>query len=1023
MLPCESRKRRTWAAFVAGALAAAWLGPTGLARADLTFEVVKSFELPDSGPGELVRGGDGAFYGITAGGGAFGRGAIFRIDSHGAFTRLHSFDETEGGGSQSLVVGGDGALYGASQSGGESRRGSVYRIDAAGSFSVIHSFSGPDGIRPATPILGTDGALYGTTAAGGALNAGTVFRVTPDGTFTLLHSFATADASYSGTYLVRAGAGGVYGVINGGGFLVPGGFAFFPVAIFKLDASGTYRVVHSFAGEIADNPITAGGDGSLYGETRRWDGRSYGSLFKIDPSDGFGILYEFDADARFVGSPLFIAGDGTIYGRTELDAEAHSVGTIFKLDPSGSFQFLDRRPGGSFGRGPMVLGADGAIYATRFRIAPDGTVTDWPAAYGQSSVLVLGDDGAFYTSVGGYYDPDRHYPRSSLGRPSYGEIVRIDAAGVSTIHRFEATTGFLLRQVLAIGSDGAVYGATHEGGDSNAGILFRIGADRSYTELQSTSVRTLVTGSDGAIYGLTKGSGLFRIDRAGAFALLSDSPGGAVSSLVPAGDGAIYGAIYGSGSSLFRIDGGGLSLLPAPPMACEHGGDPVGSFSGPLTLGADGALHGLQTSLCYLGVEGFTVPDDRLFRLDAGGFSFVDLFPDSGLLIPWDSPDPNYDLLRSAVGRLVAGGDGALYGTTPSTIFRLDGSGSPTTVHEFSSGSSGPSLYSPLVLGAAGALYGTTYDSLFRVTLAGEFETVHTFDGSDGMNAMAPLTPGIDGSIYGTTSTGGENGAGTVFKVDRTGVFRSLLAYTQDYRTLTYDELRVLVAGEDSSLYGVAGGGQAGGGVVYRLFEPGHLTQRIRFDSLPDRTLGDEPFTVSVSSSAGLPVSLAASGSCSVAGALVTLTGPGPCTLTASQAGNTDFEPATDVSRQFDVLFAFDGFRRPIAAPPVLNQMKAGRAAKLVFVLDQDRGRNVLAPASPTVETVACDSSALRKRIDGVETKRKSGLRHRPNSRRYTYLWNTHERWAGTCRRVTLQLADGTTHEVLFELYARRPSH
>ncbi len=52
-----------------------------------------------------------------------------------------------------------------------------------------------------------------------------------------------------------------------------------------------------------------------------------------------------------------------------------------------------------------------------------------------------------------------------------------------------------------------------------------------------------------------------------------------------------------------------------------------------------------------------------------------------------------------------------------------------------------------------------------------------------------------------------------------------------------------------------------------------------------------------------LPVTLAASGACSVAGFTVTVTGAGLCTLTASQAGNGTYAAATNVVRSF-VIFS-----------------------------------------------------------------------------------------------------------------------
>jgi len=57
-------------------------------------------------------------------------------------------------------------------------------------------------------------------------------------------------------------------------------------------------------------------------------------------------------------------------------------------------------------------------------------------------------------------------------------------------------------------------------------------------------------------------------------------------------------------------------------------------------------------------------------------------------------------------------------------------------------------------------------------------------------------------------------------------------------------------------------------------------------------------FSIAPTASSGLPVSLAAAGSCSASGYNVTMTsGTGTCTLTASQAGDTNYNAATDVVR------------------------------------------------------------------------------------------------------------------------------
>jgi hypothetical protein len=61
---------------------------------------------------------------------------------------------------------------------------------------------------------------------------------------------------------------------------------------------------------------------------------------------------------------------------------------------------------------------------------------------------------------------------------------------------------------------------------------------------------------------------------------------------------------------------------------------------------------------------------------------------------------------------------------------------------------------------------------------------------------------------------------------------------------------------------------------------------------------------VSATASSSLTVSFAASGSCTVAGATVHLTGAGSCTITASQAGNVNYNPAAGVPQSFSIAKA-----------------------------------------------------------------------------------------------------------------------
>ena len=93
--------------------------------------------------------------------------------------------------------------------------------------------------------------------------------------------------------------------------------------------------------------------------------------------------------------------------------------------------------------------------------------------------------------------------------------------------------------------------------------------------------------------------------------------------------------------------------------------------------------------------------------------------------------------------------------------------------------------------------------------------------------------------------------------------------------------------------------------------------QLIEFAQLPDVTYGVAPFAVSATSvnayypeevssgtPTGLPISYAATpaGVCTVDGSgNVTITGAGICTITASQAGNSAYNPAGSIGNQFTV--------------------------------------------------------------------------------------------------------------------------
>jgi uncharacterized repeat protein (TIGR03803 family) len=244
-------------------------------------------------PGGLILSGN-TIYGTAGGGGAYGYGTVFKLNTDGSgFSTLHTFTaltgpryvNTDGGGPGNLqIASGTTTLYGIAGRGGSSGSGTVFALNTDGSvFKTLHSFTAvstyvvnSDGYAPSSLFL-SGNVLYGTALRGGSSAWGTVFAVNTDGSgFKTLHSFTGTDGAAPR------------------GFILSGHTLFGTAGtVFKVNTDGTgFTTLYSFTAPSAPPCPCFNNDGAspdylilsgnnLYGAANAGGTSGYGAIFCI----------------------------------------------------------------------------------------------------------------------------------------------------------------------------------------------------------------------------------------------------------------------------------------------------------------------------------------------------------------------------------------------------------------------------------------------------------------------------------------------------------------------------------------------------------------------------------------------------------------------------------------------------------------------------------------------------------------------------------------------------------------------
>src|SRR5215208_6778379 len=371
----------------------------------------------------------------------------------------------------------------------------------------------------------------------------------------------------------------------------------------------SFSVLHSFSGSEGETPaapLVQSADGFFYGVA------AHGGDFTVLPPDGGGTVFRMDASGNVTtlhtfkgpegawpksliqGRDGFFYGTATLGGQPSISPLNPGVGTIFRMDAAGVVTVLYVFPysigGGSSQPGPIVQGADGALYGSAL------------GAYGTSA-------------VGGY-------------------VYRFDpiSGDFRHLHDFVGSDGAIPTGPLFQARDGFFYGTTNQGGPWNSGVIYKVDVLGHFELLHSLSPfypgegsepkGGVIQASDGFFYGTTEQGGyggeIFRMDAAGDFTVihrfdsyLSDG-GRPRSGLIEGRDGFLYGTAPSGGQPVtasrygivYRMDKAGTVTV----LHTFTGPDGSRPWAG-LVQGADGQLYG---STVVGGAFGLGV----LFRVD-----------------------------------------------------------------------------------------------------------------------------------------------------------------------------------------------------------------------------------------------------------------------------------------------------------------------------------------------------------------------------------------------------------------------
>ncbi len=336
---------------------------------------------------------------------------------------------------------------------------------------------------------------------------------------------------------------------------------------------------------------------------------------------------------------------------------------------------------------------------------------------------------------------------------------------------------------LVLGSDGAYYGITSEGGTNNDGTIFRYSEENGFEVLYNLSSGTdgkkgegdMVEINNGVFVGSTLQGGqygagtLFQFSTTNGYSVLHHFNSG-VDGANPTGglgfdnvQAKIYGVCSNGGNGNFGTCFA-YSFATGYQVIHQFSGGAGGSYPlGGVVLASDGLLYGTTQS-------GGANSQGSIFKLNPASNTFATIYNISAGAS--DGRYPYGNLLESSPGVFLGTClEGGTSGT--GTVFKVTSDGVFTRLKSLQPTQNGGFPKTGLGKSDDGKFYGVTefggingFGTIYTITEDGTFTKVHDIDYiADGANPTAALVSDGNGGMIGAMPTGGANNYGTLYQL------------------------------------------------------------------------------------------------------------------------------------------------------------------------------------------------------------------------------------------------------------------